>query len=280
MKNSVFNMSERSLHFGMKRSAREAVNLLVLSLALSIPSQSWAATDPFVGTWKLNPSKSKLTDEMKVESLGGNKYSFDFGGGKPITVVADGTDQPGNFGITLAVAVEGPETWKVVRKKDGHLLIEATWELSNGGNTLTDHFTGYQANGSTLRLDYVYKRTAGTSGFAGAWESTSEKVNSVYEIAIQPYAENGLSFINPAQKSTQSMEFDGKDYPSQGPNVVAGSVSSGQRLNESTLAISDKMDSKITDTRELKLSHDLKTLTMTVQPVTRKTPNILVFDRE
>ena len=67
------------------------------------------------------------------------------------------------------------------------MLIAATWKLSADSNTLTDHYTGYQANGSTFRLDYVYKRTAGTSGFAGTWESTSEKVNSAFEIAIRPY---------------------------------------------------------------------------------------------
>jgi hypothetical protein len=279
MKNSIF-ISERNVHFRKKRSVQKTAGLVVLSLSLAIPSQSWAATDPFVGTWKLNPSKSKLTDQMKVESLGGNKYAFDFGGGQPVTVVADGTDQPGNFGLSLAVAVEGPHTWKVVRKKDGRLVIEATWELSTDGNTLTDHYTGYQPNGSKFRLDYVYKRTEGTSGFAGTWESTSEKVNSAFEIAIRPYEDNGLSFVNPAQESTQNMEFDGKDYPNQGPNVAAGSASSGHRVNESTLAITDKMNDKITDTRELKLSPDLKTLTITVQPVSRKTPNILVFDRE
>lgn len=273
-------MSERGLHFRRKPSARKSVGLVVLSLFLAIPSQSWAADDPFVGTWKLNPSQSKLTDQMKVESLGGNRYAFDFGGGKPITVVADGTDQPGNFGITLGVAVEGPHTWKVVRKKEGRLLVAATWELSQDGNTLTDHFTGHQANGSTLRLDYVYKRTAGASGFAGTWESTSEKVNSVYEITIRPYADKGLSFVNAAQESNQNMEFDGKDYPNQGPNVVAGSASSGHRVDESTLDITDKMNGQITDTRELKLSPDGKTLTMTVRPVSRKTPNILVFERE
>src|SRR5215469_17889872 len=27
----------------------------------------WAAKDAFVGDWKLDPSRSKLTDEMKVE---------------------------------------------------------------------------------------------------------------------------------------------------------------------------------------------------------------------
>jgi len=79
-----------------------------------------AVNDPLVGKWKLNPSKSRFPDEMKVEAAGANKYAFDFGGGTPETIVADGTDQRGGFGTTLAVTVEGPDTWKVVRKKDGH----------------------------------------------------------------------------------------------------------------------------------------------------------------
>ena len=33
---------------------------------------SWAVDNPFVGKWKVNPSKSKLTDEMKVEVVGEN----------------------------------------------------------------------------------------------------------------------------------------------------------------------------------------------------------------
>lgn len=55
--------------------------LQVALLAYLFPVTLWAATDSFVGDWKLNPSKSKLIDKMKVESLGGNKYEFDLGGG-------------------------------------------------------------------------------------------------------------------------------------------------------------------------------------------------------
>ena len=53
---------------------------LLLFLCLGV-SASLAANNPFVGDWKLNPSKSTLTDQMKVESVGANKYAFDFGGG-------------------------------------------------------------------------------------------------------------------------------------------------------------------------------------------------------
>jgi hypothetical protein len=41
----------------------------------------------------------------------------------------------------------------------------------------------------------------------------------------------------------------------------------------------DKVEGKIVDTRQVDLSPDLKTLTMTVRPVNRSKPNILVFER-
>lgn len=78
-----------------------------------------AADNPFVGDWKLNPSRSELTDVMKVESLGANRFTFNFGSG-PETIVLDGTVQSGHFGSTLSVAIEG-DTWKVIRKRDGRM---------------------------------------------------------------------------------------------------------------------------------------------------------------
>ena len=239
----------------------------------------WAANDPFVGEWKLNPARSKLTDQMKVESVGANKYVFDFGGGSE-TIVVDGTDQPGNFGSTLSVTVEGPGTWKVIRKKDGRMLITATWKLSKDGNTLTDDFTGIEPNGSTFNLNYVYRRTAGSSGFAGTWESTSETVNSVFVLQVRPYEGDGLSFIDPSEEETKNVKFDGKDYPNLGPNVVPGSASSVRRVNERTLEMTDKIDGKVMDAQQIELSSDLKTLTMTVHTVGRSEPNILVFERQ
>ena len=92
---------------------RSLLSLLVVCLAIGT---LWAANDPFVGKWKVNPSKSKLTDEMKVEVAGANRYAFTFGPGQVDTVVADGSDQPGLDGTTLSVMVKGPNSWEVVRE--------------------------------------------------------------------------------------------------------------------------------------------------------------------
>jgi hypothetical protein len=154
-----------------------------LLTACLVTSTLWAATDPFVGDWKLNPSKSKLIDVMKVESLGGNKYALDFGGG-PEKVVADGTDQSGVYGTMLSLNVEGPDTWKVVRKKDGRMMLTATWKLSENGNTLSDNYTEFGPNGSPSTVNYLYQRTATGSGFAGTWESTMP-IDSAFVLRIR-----------------------------------------------------------------------------------------------
>jgi len=226
-----------------------------------------AAEDPFVGDWKLNPSKSKLPDEMKVESLGTNKYAFDLGGdGNIETIVIDGTDQLGLGGTTLSVTNEGPNAWKVVRKKDGRMLLTGNWKLSKDGNTLNDEFSLIAPNGSASTVNYVYERRGAGTGFAGTWVSTSEAVAAdfVFALQIRPYEGDGLSISS--QGNTRNVKFDGKD---------------NRRLDERALQLTDKKsDGKVNGTQQFELSPDLKTLTMTRHITGRSEPQIFVFERQ
>jgi hypothetical protein len=269
----------------------------LLLVAFLVTSSLWAADDPFVGKWKVDPSKSKLNDEMKVEVAGANRYTFTFAPDAVDTVVADGTDQPALSGTTLSVTVKGPHNWEVVRKMKGRPLITAHWTLSEDGKTLNDAFTQHLPdgtilfsqslpNGSTLFLPYVYERTAGDSGFPGTWDSESAKVKAGIKLRIEPYEGDGLSFNSgpdsgPDAEMTKKIKFDGNDYPDLDPDAAPGSASSGRRVNERSLEITDKFKGKITGTRQIELSTDLKTLTMTVRLVGQNRPkSIFVFDRE
>jgi len=248
-------------------------------LVLFVTGSVWAAEDPMIGSWKLNPQKSKLTDEMKISSLGGNKYSFDFGGGDPEVAVADGTDQPGYSGMTIAVIVGGPENWTFVRKKDGKVLVTGVWTLSSNGSTLTDHFTANRPNGGTTSLDYIYERRGGGQGFAGDWVSTTEQVNSVYVMHVKAFEGDGLAFVTPGGGGTRNVKFDGKDYANTGA-VVDGLASSARRLNDRTVEISDKANGKVRDTQQVTVSEDGKTLTLTTRIVGSPDPQVMVFDRQ
>ena len=255
--------------------------LQVLLIAGLIAGTLRAADDPFVGKWKVNPSKSKLTDQMKVEVAGRNKYAITFAPGAVDTIVADGSDQPALRGTTFSITVEGPNSWRVVRKKDGRTLIMAKWTLSADSKTLTDAYTQYGDDGSTVSLDYVYQRTAGTFGFAGTWESVSEQVKTEIELQIQPYEGSGLSFNGASIGINQKIKFDGKDHADASPNMAQGATSAGRRVNERSLEITDKFEGKITDTRQIEVSKDRKTLTMAIRLAGQSKPkNIFVFERE
>ncbi len=252
--------------------------LQCLVLACLSSGQLRAGSDLFIGKWKLDTSHSHLTDQMKVESAGGNEYRFSFDGTTVETIVADGTDQPGLSGTNLSVSVEDMRTWKVVRKKNGRTLLTATWKLSRDGRTLHDTFTEFRPDGSPFTVNYIYERTAGTSGFPGTWESTTSQFDSAFEIQIQPYRGDGLSFVTLAQGTTRNVEFDGNDHAN--PGVAPGLTTSGRRADEHTLLLTDKMNGKLADTREIRLSEDRKTLTITVHQSGRARPSVLVFDRE
>ena len=258
---------------------KRSVQLLLVTALIT--TSLGAADNPFVGRWKLNGSKSRLPDEMKVKKVSANKYAFAFEGGDyGETIVADGTDQPGVFGTTFSVAVDGPNSWKLVRKIDGKILLTANWKLSVDGDTLDDDFTLIQPNGSKFNVYYVYKRTAGGPGFDGTWESTRETVNSVFELQIQPYESDGLTFIIPSEGTVKNLTFDGKDYAYERPNVRAKFASSIRRVDERTLGVTDKVNGKLAGTEEIKIAPDHNVLTMTIQSVGQTRPEIRVFDRE
>jgi hypothetical protein len=253
----------------------------------------WAADNPFAGKWKVNPSKSKLYDEVKVEALGANKYTFTFGPGQVDTIVADGSDQPALGGTTLSITVKGPNSWEVVRKMKGRTLLTAEWTLSEDGKTLKDDFTQYLPdavtlfsqplpNSSKLFLPYVYDRTAGDSGFAGTWDSESAKVKAGIELEIQPYEGEGLAFKRSDEETTTRIKLDGNEYPElDAKGSDKGAAYSGRRVNERSLEITEKSNGKITSTRQIELSSDLKTLTVTVRlPGQSKPQSILVYERE
>lgn len=251
---------------------------LMALIAGLLGSAARAADDPMVGNWKLNPQKSTLTDEMKVGSLGANKYSFDFASGDPEIAVADGTDQPGHFGTMIAVSVNTPNQWTFVRKKDGKVMVTAVWTLSRDGSTLNDHFTASRANEAPTSLDYVYRRKGGGSGFVGTWVSSSEQVNSVVVLKVRTWDGDGLSFISQGGSGTRNVKFDGHDYANVGA-VVDGVTASARRLGKGRVEISDKIRGTVRDTQEISVSPNGNTLTITVHIPGRSEPNIQVFER-
>lgn len=239
-----------------------------------------AAQSPFIGEWKLDPSKTRMPDEMKVESVGGNKYAFDFGAGAE-TIVVDGSDQPGQRGTLLSVKAEAPDTWIVERKIGDKLLLRATWKLSSGDSLLTDYYREFETDGSTLSMDYVYQRVGGGTGFAADWQSIKETMNTPLLMEVKEFEGDGLSFVYPSRQISKNVKFDGRDHPSEGQNAHKGGTCSVRRVDDHTLVLTDKFNGKEVELEEIELSGDLKTLTITEHYTVRdKKPNVMVYERQ
>jgi len=254
-----------------------AASMVVLSAsvpATSAPTQG--AHDPFVGKWRLDVSRSTIVDAMRVEAVGPNKYRFSFEGAPAETIVADGTDQPGLSGTTLSVKAVDARTLTVVRKQGGRVVISAAWKLSPDGHTLRDAFSSVQPDGSKITVDYVYRRMSGTSGFAGAWESTTKPVGLKVELKIQPCDDKGLSFVSPG--SDKSVTFDGRDHAV--PGAKDGLTLSGQRRGALALEYTEKTQGKVERARQFELSRDGRTLRETLRTAGQTTPDVFVFARE
>ena len=265
----------------MKSTTISLAIIAVLCVGAASPSR--AADQPFIGKWKLNLSKSKLADQMTIAPAGANRYTLTFAGvGDTETLVADGTDQPGILGSTISVTVEAPGSWKIVRKQGGRTQLTANWKLSDDGKALTDTFIGIQPDGSTSRIDLVYKRADGSasnSGIPGTWETTQDKPESAYEMEIRPYEGDGLSFIISGGGPANNVKFDGKEYPPADASAGAGPATSARRLGDRSIELTKKLKNKIVETREINVSPDLKTLTMTRHLVDQRVPNVLIFNR-
>jgi hypothetical protein len=258
-------------------SNRIVLCLPTFCLATSI---AWAAESPFIGQWNLDPAKTRMPDEMKVENKGGNKYAFDFGGIVE-TIMLDGTDQAACCGTQLSVKPESADTWIVERKKDGHLLLRATWKLSKDESTLTDYYREFESNGETHSMDYVYQRTGNSgSGFAADWQSIKETMNSPYSIEVKAFDGDGLSFITASEHRTENVKLDGKDYPNEGPNGNSGVTSSMQRSDERNLVMTNKAKGKVIETDDIALSADANTLTITKHIPGHDKPIVMVFNRK
>ena len=252
----------------------------LLALFILLSASGLAADDSFIGKWKLNPDKSQFSGlQYKIEDGGGNKYIFAFGDDVE-TIPLDGKDHPTKYGNTWAITKTGPNKWKWTRKRDGKVIAVSNWTVSEDGQTFSSSRESMRPDGSTSHEELKFKRTAGTSGLAGTWESTELKITSPTMLEIEKWQENGYSFLDPAYKERLDLKLDGKDYTPKGPLVAKGTTVSGKQIDDHSMELTYKLKGKTTETDKWELSADGKTLTQTVTYHGVSKPEVDVYDRE
>ena len=257
-----------------------ATLLAITALGLCVAPLALAADDSFVGKWKLNPDKSQLSGlTYKVEDTGNNQYKFAFGDDVE-TVSLDGKPHTTKYGNTWSVTKSGPNAWHWVTKRNGKTRSDAMWTVSEGGATSTYVNTETRPDGSTSRDEITLKRTAGTSGLVGTWESTEIKIGNPNAIEIMTWEKDGYSMKTPVYKSQTDFKLDGKDYTPKGPTVPKGMTVTGTKSDDRTMELTYKLKGKTTETDRWELSVDGKTLTDTITYPGVDKKEVDVFERQ
>lgn len=236
------------------------------------------AANPFVGKWKIDPSKSRMARTSdSVAAAGPNTWTFQYGA-FTWTVKADGTDQPTPFGNTVSMKVVNRSTWEFTNKNNGKPIGTETWVLSGDGKSMMRTFRGRKENGEPFTGVATMKRTAGASGFEGVWESTEVKMPFT-EIDIEANGDDGITLKIPEDGTTYSLKFDGKDYPEQGPRIPAGMTVSARMAGARTARATTKLNGKVFDTEDWEVSADGSTFTYTEHDPGVAQPVVVVLRR-
>lgn len=151
---------------------RRGRGLFYLAAILLVSTGLWAEDNPFLGTWKFNPEKSKPGDRsatLKFEPYGadGLKFTRDI-------IEAQGNsahwEWSANFDgkdyaftgspnyDTLSLKKIDPHTFATTNKKDGKVRTTAWYNLSKDGKAMGVTTTGVNAQGNPVVFYSVYDR--------------------------------------------------------------------------------------------------------------------------
>jgi hypothetical protein len=156
-----------------------------------VSASALAADNSMIGKWKFDPDKSQLTGlDYKIEDAGGGKYNFIFGDDVE-NMTLDGKGHVTKFGDTWSIKATGPSSWESTTKRDGKVTSKSKWVISEDGQTFTSQDENMRPDGSTGKSEGTLKRTGGTSGLAGSWESTAVKIMSPTGIEITKWQKDG-----------------------------------------------------------------------------------------
>jgi hypothetical protein len=253
---------------------------VVLALFSVASVNALAADDSFVGKWKFNPDKSQLTGlDYKIEDAGGAQYKFIFGDDAE-TLTLDGKGHVTKYGDTWSIKTTGPSSWESTNELNGKVTNKSKWTVSADNQTFTSTDETTRPDGSTARTEAIFKRTGGTSGLVGTWQTTSVKILSPTSITIAKWQGDGYTRTNPAFKETFDFKLDGKEYTPKGPRIAKGITVTARKIDDHSMELTYKLKGKTTETDKYELSADAKALTQTIAYPGVSKPEIDIWDRE
>ena len=233
--------------------------VLICVLAFTLPAL--AAESPFVGTWKLDLSKSHVTGDTFTYSKAPNGMMHYDNGATSVEFGIDGKEYPTTSGHTTTWTADSDHSWTSVNKFNGTVIGTAHRELSADGKTLTLHAVGKQADGTPYDETIVFTRVSGTSGLIGTWRSTKYTQQESSTITISFPSPGVIKWENVEDKGSFTGKTDGSDLPYTSPTMSGNFTVSVKMDGPRKLSNTTKRDGKTIQYGTDAVSADGKTIT-------------------
>ena len=224
-----------------------------LILGCRTPSPDW------VGTWKLNPSRSNFQGPVFTISVSTDgEYRLDEGNSS-YAFRCDGNFRPMGEGRTQACVRGSATTLDLTRKENGVKTKAYHWELSNDGKVYTSTVTAFRPEWTRGDSTIVASRMAGSDGFAGRWQDTSY---------LQQHAEMSLRLDNqvlhigyPSAGLYVDTPLNGVDTAVHGPRTEEGTTYSARSVGRREIHTLTKRNGKVLTQGTLRLSNEGRIIT-------------------
>jgi hypothetical protein len=207
--------------------------IVALIIAASLVPAAWAG-NPFVGSWKLDPSRSRqMAERLHYIDLGDGRMRFSNGAAARYDFALDGEPHPTGEGRSVSWRRLGPGRWQTTNKVAGRTTETATRVLSADGNTLAVHARGTLPDGTAYTHDRRYSRVGSGQGLAGEWRGGAVDTNGMPDgYLISEDAAGVVTWEIPTDRQRLLGRFDGSDMVLAGPGVPAGTVFAMTRVSE------------------------------------------------
>jgi hypothetical protein len=185
-----------------------ACNVVVVSAV-----STFAAENPWIGSWKLDPSKSHYSGyKIAYSKLESGLYRFR---GCWLRLWHGWKGIQGFWRLDHLSNTSGDNSWRSVWKEDGKVVSDDHNEISADGKTLTVLHKTPKRDGSTDAYQMVYTRVSGANDLIGQWEEARPNPYSCTLIVSSP-SPGVLRWNFPEYKQTVEGKPDGSDLPVTG----------------------------------------------------------------
>ena len=239
---------------------------------LATPAASIAQTS-FNGTWKVD-FNSALPKKVNVWLLQNGTYKCT--SCSPIVEVrADGKDQPvkGQSYDTISVKIVDTRTVEEIEKKNGQVVSDEKFTVSDDGNTVTDEFGNWK-----LLMSRVEKAPTGAHELSGSWQPLKMESMSDKELLVT-YKLEGESFsMSRPTGQSYSAKLNGADAPYKGDSDT-NSVALN-RIDKNTIEETAKLNGKVISVTRLTVAPDGRSITVSVRDLQDGSTNQFVMQRQ